>query len=514
MGDNLNSAESKIKALDELAVIAETARAKGIRVALCHGVFDLVHLGHLRHLKSARGEGDMLIVTISGDHMVNKGPGRPVFNEQFRAEMLAGFDVVDFVGISHHPGAEYVIELIKPSVYVKGAEYQNAEKDVTGRIVTEQMMVERYGGHIAFTHDLTFSSSSLLNRHFDIYPRQAQEYLSSYHDTDMLDRVLGAIESIRNCKVVFVGDKIIDESQYVEPLGKPSKENIIATRHIESEIFCGGVIAAANLVADFVAEVEIVTVLGSQDSQEELIRTNLRPNVHLKPFYRDDAPTTLKRRMVDPTYTRKLFEISFINDRPMEEDIQAEVDAYLADRLPTADVVIVADFGHGAIAESTVPILCSRSPFLALNAQTNSANHGYNLITKYPRADYVCIDAPEARLAMSDRRRALDVLIKDGLLKKIDCQRLMVTHGKNGCIAFDRENGTYWAPAFTSTVVDTMGAGDAFLAITSPMVAKGVSLEVVAFIGNAVGAMKVKVVGHRSSIDRAGLTKYVTALLK
>ena len=172
------------------------------------------------------------------------------------------------------------------------------------------------------------------------------------------------------------------------------------------------------------------------------------------------------------------------------------------------------DFGHGMIASSTIDTLIANSKFLAVNAQSNSGNHGYNLISKYPRADYICIDAPEARLAATDKFSDIASVIANGLHSKIDCDSMIVTHGSFGCYPFSAKTGVARVPAFTKTVVDTVGAGDAFLTITAPLVAAGGNIEDVAFIGNAAGAIKVGIVGHRSSVEKVPLVKFVTALLK
>src|SRR5262249_30352731 len=161
-------------------------------------------------------------------------------------------------------------------------------------------------------------------------------------------------------------------------------ENIIAARYQDHEVFAGGVLAAANHVASFCKQVDVVTCLGSHDTYEELIRNSLRPNVRLLALNRPGAPTTLKRRFVDPSYMHKMFEVYFMNDEPLTQDLQQRLDGLVGDVIMGADVVIAADFGHGLIAPSTIKILTDASPFLAVNTQSNSANSGYNLITKYP----------------------------------------------------------------------------------------------------------------------------------
>jgi rfaE bifunctional protein nucleotidyltransferase chain/domain len=508
------SAHEKVRSIEELGEIARAARAQGLKVALCHGVFDVVHLGHIRHIQAARNEGDVVIVTITADRFVNKGPGRPVFPENMRAEMLASLSTVDLVGINQAPGAESLLEVIRPDIYVKGSDYENPDDDVTGKIKTERDAVERHGGRISFTKEVTFSSSALVNRYFDIYDPPLRDYLQTVRDSGGAARLLKLIDDISDMHVVLVGDTIIDEYQYVSALGKSSKENIVATLFKHREQFAGGVIAAANHVASFCKSVEIVTTLGGDDYPEEFIQSQLRPNVTLTPIRVEGRPTTRKLRFVELGYLHKLFELYTMDDTPFVEAERSEIDRITQERVRHADVVVATDFGHGMIASSTIDTLIQNSRFLAVNAQSNSANHGYNLITKYPRADYICIDAPEARLAASDKFSDIATVIADGLHRRIDCDNMIVTHGSFGCYPFSAKTGVTRVPAFTKTVVDTVGAGDAFLTITAPLVAAGGAIEDVAFIGNAAGAIKVGIVGHRNSVERAPLVKFITALLK
>lgn len=508
------SPREKIRSLQEVAAAAEQARSSGQTVVQAHGTFDLLHLGHVRHLESARKLGDLLVVTVTADRFVNKGPGRPVFSAELRAEMLATLEYVDWVAINDDPDAVSAIECIRPSVYVKGQDYQNPDGDVTGKITLERQAVEAHGGRIQFTDEVTFSSTELINRHLNVYEPHIREHLDTLRRNGGLDEICGLIDSIADYRVLIVGDAIIDEYQYVLPMHKTPKENMIATRYQDRELFAGGVFAAANHVASFCKQVDIITCLGDADSYDDLIRHSLKPNVRLTTFTRAGAPTTLKRRFVDPSYMRKLFEVYMMNDEPLTSDLQNDVDRAIARDAGGYDVVIAADFGHGLIGRSSIEALTKYARFLAVNTQSNSANLGYNLITKYPRADYICIDAPEARLAVSDRMSSVGDIARRLSENQIDCSKIIITQGKHGCVTFERDGIVHTIPAFAKNVVDTVGAGDAFLAVTAPLVAAGAPMSSVGFIGNVVGALKVEIVGHRRSIEKASLIKGITGLLK
>ena len=507
-------ARDKVKTLDELGAIAENARKAGKKIALCHGVYDLVHMGHVRHLEAARREGDVLIVTTTTDSLVNKGPGRPIFTDSLRAEMLAALEYVDWVGVSQAPTAEAVLDIIKPDVYVKGADYENPDEDVTGNISRERDAVEKHGGRIVFTKDITFSSSELINKYLDVYDAPLRDYLEGKRGTNTVGLINKLMEDVSGFRVLLVGDAIIDEYQYVQPMAKAPKENMIATRSMDGEMFAGGVLAAANHVAGFCKEVEIITVLGSADSREDLIRKSLKPNVMLNPIYRDGAPTTRKCRFIDQGYMGKLFEVYYFDDTPPNPNLENAINDAIAEKAGDFDLVIVTDFGHGMLTRPSIETLSEKSKFLAVNTQTNSANLGYNLITKYARADFVCIDAPEAQLAAGDRFSEIETVISENLSKQIDCGKFIITHGQQGCVTYEDNPGAIRIPAFTQTVIDTVGAGDAFLAVSAPLAAAGAAMEMVGFVGNAAGAMKVSIVGHRRSVEKIPLVRYINTLLK
>ena len=432
-----------------------------------------------------------------------------------RAEMLGALEYVDWVGVNHAPSAESVLEIVKPDIYVKGSDYENPEDDISGQIVQEREAVEKHGGRLVFTKDITFSSSSLINKYLNVYDPPLRDFLDRMRNGGGLNGLLDLIESVKDYRVVLVGDTIIDEYQYVRPMGKAAKENIIASQFESREVFSGGVIAAANHVASFCREVEVVTALGALDSHEELIRSHLRPNIKLTSIMRPDAPTVRKSRFVDPSYMRKLFEVYFFNDTPFDAATEEMVAVKAAGATKNADVVIVNDFGHGLISPRIVSVLRDNAPFLAVNAQTNAGNQGFNLITKYRHAEYICLDAPEARLAVADKYTEILEVVENKLAQCIDCDRIIITHGQHGCIIFERGNGgSVRVPAFTNTVIDTVGAGDAFLAVTAPLVKAGGHMEEIGFIGNAAGAIKVGIVGHRHYVEKVPLIKFLTAILK
>ncbi|MBL8690595.1 MAG: adenylyltransferase/cytidyltransferase family protein [Rhodospirillaceae bacterium] len=512
-GKPARSARAKIQTIDELAKIAAEARASGSQVVLAHGVFDLVHVGHIRHLESARRQGDVLIVTVTADAFVNKGPGRPAFTDALRAEMLGALEYVDWVGVNHASDAMSAIQAIKPDAYVKGSDYADSAADVTGKIAEERKAVEAHGGRLVFTDEITSSSTQLINQYFSTLDPAIRDYLDNFRREYPIEAIENLLEQVRDYRVLVIGDAIIDEYQYVVPMGKSPKENMIATQFQNREIFAGGVVAAANHLANFCAEVDVITAIGSEDSNEELLLRSRQDNVEIDLIERRGMPTTRKCRFIDPGYMRKLFEVYEMDDTPLDAALEAELNNKIASRIGDYDMVLITDFGHGLIGRSTIDLVSKKSKFLAVNAQSNSANMGFNLITRYSRADYLCIDTPEARLATGEKRVEVETIAGEILPSMVKCDKLILTHGKYGCVTYAKGEPVSRIPALTRTVVDTVGAGDAFLAVTAPLVCAGGPMKMIGFVGNVVGALKVAIMGHRSSVDKPAVVKSIRALL-
>lgn len=155
----------KILPLERLAERIRSLQTEGKKIVHCHGCFDLMHPGHIKYFQAAKAMGDILVVTVTPDAYVDKGPGRPVFNEQLRCESIAALECVDFVSINKWPTAEETLRLLRPDIYVKGQEFENLE-DKTGKIQKEYAVIREIGAEIRFTHEIVFSSTELLKRYF------------------------------------------------------------------------------------------------------------------------------------------------------------------------------------------------------------------------------------------------------------------------------------------------------------------------------------------------------------
>jgi len=132
-------------------------------IVLCLGCFDLLHPGHLRHFQAAKSMGDVLLVAVTSDRYINKGPGRPIFGEDLRVEMVGVLWCVKYAFVNDYPTGVEVIRMLKPDIFVKGQELEKGE-DPTGRFQKEVAAAKEVGCKVRFTHEIVFSSTKLLKK--------------------------------------------------------------------------------------------------------------------------------------------------------------------------------------------------------------------------------------------------------------------------------------------------------------------------------------------------------------
>jgi len=499
--------------LERLAERCRDAKACGRRIVHCHGVFDLFHVGHLRYFQEAKAMGDVLIVTLTTDRFVNKGPHRPAFPEQLRAEVLAALECVDFVAINPHPTAVEAIGLIRPDVYVKGPDYADRSSDMTGGIQAEEAAVTAVGGRLAFTCGDTYSSTTLVNRHMSTLPPETQARLADFARRHPAAEVLALLRRARGLRVLLVGEPIIDEYVYCEAIGKSSKEPTMVVKRLAEEKFAGGILAAANHVAGFCDHVAVIAQLGTENSHAAFIDSKLRPNVRRIFLERRQSPTIVKRRIVESYFFLKLLEVYEINDAPLQPEEDDAVCQAIMEHAPNYDLVIAIDFGHAMLSERARRLLRERARFLAVNAQCNAGNLGHHALSKYPGVDYMTATEHELRIESRDRHGEVRRLTA-AMRSQLGCARLIVTRGKNGCLCCDAAGQLVDMPAVAGKVVDRIGAGDAFLSVSALLAAQDAPMDVVGFAGNAAGALAVATVANREPIDSVALFKQIESLLK
>ena len=225
----------KVIEFSKLANVIASEKMTKKRLILCHGVFDLMLIGHIKYLQEAKAMGGLLVVTITPDRFVNKGPNRPAFNENLRAESIAALDIVDYVSINEWSSAIETIKVLKPELYVKGPDYKDYRQDLTGNIQLEEDAVKSVGGEIAFTSDITFSSSALINQHISQLSNEQKQYIDDLRVKYKFNEIVKYIDSLKKLKVLLVGEVIIDEYVFCKTVGKSGKEPVLVSQKMNVE---------------------------------------------------------------------------------------------------------------------------------------------------------------------------------------------------------------------------------------------------------------------------------------
>ena len=484
-------------------------------IALCHGVFDLVHPGHVIHLQQAGELADILVVSITAAKFVRKGPDRPYFNDEMRMMFLAALECVDYVLLSEGYTVDDIIEAVKPDLYVKGEEYANAEKDITGKISEEKDLVEKYGGRLAFTTGQVFSSTKLINTAMSALSEEVKQYLEKFVANYNMSDIMDYADKISKLNILVIGDVIIDKYTYCEVQGTMSKDTGYSARESHSEEYFGGSVAIARHLSSFTDNVTLMSIIGNEKEIRRRFFDVLADSIHLKLMYSSEFPTIIKHRYLTRNAKReeyrKIFAINNIPEKMQyENEVRHSFNEKLKEHIQDYDVVFVCDFGHGLLDKEAIQIIQEKAKVLVLNCQTNSTNKGLNIITKYTRADFFSLDQEELKLAFPE-----DALDEGEGLKKL-ARHLggngWLTRGSEGAWGICEEE-ILECPAFALSVKDTVGAGDAFYAVAGCFTAAGASTELGTFMGNIGGALGANIVGNKDAVEKVNVLKYANTLM-
>jgi rfaE bifunctional protein kinase chain/domain len=497
----------KIKNLEELQQITADLKSKGNKIVHCHGVFDLLHIGHIKHFEEAKTFGDVLVVTITPDEYVNKGPNRPAFTTTLRLEALAALESIDFVAPNKWPNAVETIKMLLPEFYCKGPDYKDHSDDITGKIHYETAAVISGGGEIKYTGDVTFSSSSLLNKFGDVYNDSQKTFIQKMRNSQDSDKIKSKVDNLQNLKVLVVGETIIDQYVFCEALGKSGKEPVLVLRDLNMDQYAGGAVAIARHLSDFCGSISLLSMLGEKKEHEKFVLDSLPDNIEPYFIYKDDAPTIIKKRFVDHISKSKSLGVYSINDSQMNGENQNQLHAYLDDLTPKHDLVIVSDYGHGFLSKETAKKISKQSQFTSLNAQINAANIGYHTMNNYRDIDCVIINEGELQHELRDRENSIEMLMKQ-LSRSLNTKKLIVTQGDEGATLLDSEkNKFHYCPAFATKVVDKIGAGDAMLALISCSLKSGFDADLSLFTGSLAAAQSVESIGNSTPVSKVQLLK-------
>ena len=504
----------KIINLNELAKKIQVIKKNKRKIILCHGVFELIHPGHLRHFKEAKSHGDILVVSITPDKFVNKGPGRPFFNENLRMESLANLSIVDFVTLNNTPTAANVIKRLRPHAYCKGPDYKNHKRDVTGEIKNEVKAIKSVNGKIVYTKDITFSSGNLINKFYDLFSASQKKYISKIKKDFSFEEIRSQIEKLKKVKVLVIGETIIDEYVFCDALGKSGKEPILMSRNLKTEKYLGGAAAISRHIASFCKELTFITALGEKKEYLNFIKSKLNKNIKLKFINKKNSPTIIKRRYLDYISHNKIFGTYEMNDDSLNSAQEKNLNKLICQEIKNHDLVIVSDYGHGFISKKIANLLSKKSKYLALNAQINAANIGYHTMKNYKGINCVIINEKELRHEFRDRNSLIENLMKK-LSKDQKIDSLVVTQGRQGSLLYDSQKNFFErCEAFAKKTIDKIGAGDTMLSLAAICLFTKMQNNLSMFISSLAAAHSVESLANKNIIEKNLILKSIENSLK
>lgn len=488
-------------------------RKKNKKIVLCHGVFDLVHLGHIEHFKSAKKFGDFLIVSLTQDKFIKKGPGRPLFNQYQRFEFLKNIKIIDEVVLSKFESSIDTINLIKPDFYVKGPDYKDYSNDKTKKIFLEEEAVKKNSGKIKFTNDLTFSSSNILNTSNFIFNEEQRSFIKKLKKKFTYKKITQILNKFKQLKVLIVGELIIDKYCFGDVIGKSGKEPHLVLKENFTEHYLGGSAAIARHLSSFVKEVRIVSPFGNEKFFVSLIKKNFDKNIKaffFKPY--SNFLTISKTRFVDKNSNYKLFG-SYLLPEKMNKKEENKVINIIKKNKSKADMSLVCDYGHNFISKKIANEIVKRNNYTFLNSQINASNRGFHNINKYNNINSIILNESELRQELRDNVSDIKFLAKK-MRKSKKIRNLIITRGASGALLVNSRNNVFSCPAFAKKSIDKVGAGDAMLSLASLGLKFKLDSDLVLFFSSLAAAISVESIGNKEHVTYDRLDRVLEYILK
>jgi rfaE bifunctional protein kinase chain/domain len=450
----------KIKTVDELCtIIGRRPRAK--KVIMCHGTFDVVHPGHVRHLLYAKTKGDILVASLTADEHIKKANFRPYVPEELRAINLAALEVVDYVIVDRDATPLRNLGVIQPDYFAKGYEYSS--NGIDPRTQEEVKVLESYGGEILFTPgDIVYSSSALIELD---PPKIATEKLMALMSAENLSfaDLYAALDKLKGLKVHVVGDTIIDSYTHCNMIGGMTKTPTMSVLYQKRIDYSGGAAVVAKHLRAAGASVTFSTVLGNDAFKDFVLDDLNKSGVKSLAVIDETRPTTNKNAIVAEGY--RLLKVDTLDNRSISDKI--------LDRLKTqisangVDAVVFSDFRHGIFNRHTIPQLAAAIPQSAYRVADSQVASRWGNILEFEGFDLITPNEREARFALGDQDSVVRPLALE-LHRRSKCRTLILKLGERGTITY-RSNSSVDVRAFFSIdsfaerVTDAVGAGDALL---------------------------------------------------
>ena len=483
--DKPNDFRRKIKTRDELhAALGPRPRAKS--VIMCHGTFDLVHPGHIRHLLYAKSKADLLVASLTSDAHINKANFRPFVPQDLRAMNLAALECVDYVIIDENATPIENLKFLQPDFFAKGYEYSS--EGIHPKTREEMVAIEDYGGQILFTPgDLILSSSAII----DATPPNltVDKLLALLHSEGLeFGDLRAALPKLKGVKVHVIGDTIVDGYTYCTLIGGTAKTPTFSVKYERAVDFPGGAAVVAKHLRKAGADVVFSSVMGDDALKDFVVKDLEAAGIHCEVVVDPTRPTTHKNAFITNGY--RMLKVDKVDNRPISEKIQNQLKAQLASH--PVDVAVFSDFRHGVFNKFTIPQLTAAVPAGVLRVADSQVANRWGNILEFQGFDLITPNEREARFSLGDQDSTVRPLALD-LYKKAGCKNLILKLGERGLITYRSPDPNvrsfFTIDSFADKVVDAVGAGDALLAYATLSLVATKSNVVASILGSIAAAV-------------------------
>jgi len=489
--------QKKITNIDNLVKeVGPYGRKKTI--VMCHGVFDVVHPGHIRHLAYAKSKADILVVSITCDRWIKKGPYRPHVPEDLRALGLAAFDMVDYVLIDHNKTPLENIETLQPDLFAKGFEYSDNLPKAT---IEEIAVVKSYGGETIFTPgDVVYSSTNLINAAMP--DLRIDKLKSMMNQTELdFDEIKKTITQLNGVKVHVVGDTIVDSYTRTSLIGGNTKTPTFSVLFNSQENYVGGAgIVSLHLKAAG-ADVTFTTMLGDDELGRFATKHLQEQGIKLNVIVDNKRPTTNKNAIICGSH--RLLKLDTLDNTSISPEILERFKGHIARE--DSDCLIFSDFRHGIFNKGTISNLVEAAPKNMMKVGDSQLASRWGNITEFKKFDLVTPNEREARFAVADQDCNI-VDLTHQIKEASESKNVILKLGPKG-LFFLGEDVYHSIDSFTSNVKDAVGSGDALLAYATLTLKVTGSLPLACVIGSLAAACECEIDGNEPITPDLILTK-------
>jgi rfaE bifunctional protein kinase chain/domain len=481
--------DDKIKSIDEIvAIVGQRPRDQSI--IMCHGTFDILHPGHVRHLLFAKSKADVLICSLTCDEHIKKANFRPFVPENLRAINLSAMAMVDYVVIDEAETPLENIAKLQPDFFAKGYEYSS--DGLHPKTQQEKDVLDEFGGQLLFTPgDVVYSSSKLIEA---TPPNLSVEKLLTLLTAENLtfQDLYDAVDNLSNASVHVVGDTIIDSYTETSVIGGQTKTPTVSVRFDGRRDYVGGAGIVAKHIKAAGARVDFTTVIGDDENGKLLVEDMKAAGVVTNAIVDTTRPTTNKNAIVCDNY--RLLKVDTVDNRSISDEVLAKIQGFV--KTNDSDAVVLSDFRHGIFNGDTIPSIIGVIPDDAFKVADSQVASRWGNILEFQNFDLITPNEREARFALGDQ----DSVIRPVALRIFEeshCRNLILKLGERGILGYrcrseisNNVRAFFVVDSFAGKVVDAVGAGDALLAYATLAHSMGAGEVIAAVLGTIAASIE------------------------